>query len=88
MNQLRKDKTKDKHLMTLEDWTEHEVSSPFVVAVCLPTKPKFGRRFAFGFDTKEGASKAFDALVLGDMKPKDYIHRLTDQFLAPFLKAM
>ena len=88
MQQLRKDKTKGKNMLTLEDWTEHEVSAPFIVSVFLPTTPKFGRRFAFGFQTQSAASIAFDSLVTGEKVPKDYIRFLTDQSLVPFLRAM
>lgn len=88
MQQLRKDKTKDKSHLTLEDWTEHETSFPYVVSVFLKTAPNFGRRFAFGFKTEQAASIAFDALLTGEKTPKYYIHLLTDQSLIPFLKAM
>ena len=88
MQLLRKDKTPGKNLLTLEDWTEHKVSAPFVVSVFLPTTMKMGRRFAFGFKTQQAASVAFDALVTGDRTPKDYVRLLTDQSLAPLLRAM
>ena len=88
MNKLRADKTKDKHYLTLEDWTDHEVRSPFVVSIFLPIRADFGRRFAFGFDTVESATKCFDALLIGTSKPRDYIYRLTDKSLFTTLQAL
>ena len=88
MQQLRNDRSKGKYPLTLEDWTEHEVSSPFIVSAFIPTTPKFGRRFAFGFKTLDSATKAFDDLVIGSKTPKDFIYCVTDQNLIPFLKAL
>lgn len=88
MKRLRQDKTKEKNYLTLEDWTDHEVRSPFVVSICLEIAPKRGKRFAFGFDTEESATKCFDALLLGTSRPRDYIHRLTDKSLFSILQTM
>jgi len=88
MQQLRKDKSKGKYPLTLENWTEEGVSSPFIVSAFIKTAPNFGRRFAFGFPSLPAATKAFDALVTGESVPKDFIYKLTDQSLVPFLKAM
>jgi hypothetical protein len=88
MQQLRKDRSKERLPLTLEDWTEHETSFPFIVSAFIKTAPNFGRRFAFGFQKLEAATKAFDALVIGDKTPKDFIYCVTDQSLVPFLRAM
>ncbi len=85
MTPIRKDKTADKRLLQLEDWSDTTTNRPFVVATTVLTKPTFCRRVAFAFKTIEEATSAFDALVLGKKTPKDFVRNITDQFLAQYL---
>lgn len=82
MQRMQCDKTPNKKILTLEDWTEDSISKPYRVATVVETKPNFGKRIAFGFEKLPEAQAAFDAIVLGLKKPADFKRFLTDQSLA------
>ena len=85
MNQLQRDKTPGKGVLTLEDWTDTVTKFPYRVAIVVQTKPNFGKRLAFGFNKLPEAQETFNALLLGTKKPADFKRRLTDPALACYL---